>query len=73
MKRMLISASFTVIMLGMSYARQVIISPVVSHNEVGVAQVSLAPGGQALCTTRYIANIGSEGKRSTHKSVDCEE
>ena len=73
MERTLISAGLATIMFGIAYTRQVIVTPVVSHHEAGVAQLSLAPDGHVLCTTRYIANINNDGRRRIHKSVDCDE
>jgi hypothetical protein len=73
MKRMVISAGLATVMFGMAYARQVIVTPVVSHHEAGVAQLSLAPDRHVLCTTNYVENISNDGRRSIHKSVDCDE
>jgi hypothetical protein len=73
MKTMLISAISAAIMFGMAYAREVIVSPVVVHHEVGIAQLSVDAEGEVLCTTRNMANTSSKRNKTNHKSVDCDE
>lgn len=79
MKTMLISAASTIFIFGSAFAREVAISPVDGPHAAetverrivqfgGVGHVDGVP-----CTTKYITTIESDGKRSTRKSVDCEE
>jgi hypothetical protein len=73
MKTMLISAISATIMFGMAYAREVIVSPVAPHHEVGIAQLSVDAEGGVLCTTRDVANTSGKTDKTIHKSVDCDE
>jgi hypothetical protein len=73
MKTMLIFATSAIIVFGMAYAREVMVSPVVAHHEVGIAQLSMGTESDVLCTRRDIANTNSKEDKTIHKSVDCDE
>jgi hypothetical protein len=72
-KTMLISAASATIMFGIASARDVIVSPLVSHHESGITQLSVDREGDVLCTTRYIAIINGDGSKTIHRSEDCDE
>jgi hypothetical protein len=76
MKTMLISATLAVFLFGTAFAREVVISRVVTPHGASIverhtAQLNSASG--VLCGTKYITTTSSDGKRTTRKSVDCEE
>ena len=89
MKTMLIFATSAVFLFGTAFAREVIsrvvtpafarevvISRVVTPHGASIverhtAQLNSASG--VLCGTTYITTTSSDGKRTTRKSVDCEE
>ena len=89
MKTMLIVATSAVFLFGTAFAREVIsrvvtpafarevvISRVVAPDGASIverhtAQLNSASG--VLCGTKYITTTSSDGKRTTRKSVDCEE
>ena len=89
MKTMLIVATSAVFLFGTAFAREVIsrvvtpafarevvISRVVTPDGASIverhtAQLNSASG--VLCGTKYITTTSSDGKRTTRKSVDCEE
>ena len=93
MKTMLISATSAVFLFGTAFAREVVISRVVTPafaREVVISRVVTPHGasiverhtaqlnsadraGGVLCGTKYITTTSSDGKRTTRKSVDCEE
>ena len=73
MKTTLISAASAIFMLGIASARDVLVSPVVSHHESGIAQLSVDREGNVLCITRYIANTDGSGRKTIHRSEDCDE
>ena len=73
MKKMLISAVSAIIMFGMAYASEVIVSPVVQRHEASIAQLSVSRDGVVLCTTKYITNTSGDGSRTIRRSVDCDE
>ena len=76
MKTMLISATSAVFLLGTAFAREVVITRVVTpHGESIVERytVQLNSASGVLCGTKYITTTSSDGKRTTRKSVDCEE
>jgi hypothetical protein len=73
MKTMLISAASAIVMFGIASARDVIVSPVVSHHEIGIAQLSVDREGDVLCTTRYLAITKGDGSKTIHRSEDCDE
>lgn len=73
MKTMLISAASAIVMFGIASARDVIVSPIVSHHEIGIAQLSVSREGDTMCTTRYIANTKGNGSKTIHRSEDCDE
>ena len=59
-----------------AFAREVVISRVVTPDGASIverhtAQLNSASG--VLCGTKYITTTSSDGKRTTRKSVDCEE
>ena len=72
MKTMLISAS-AIVMFGIASARDVIVSPVISHHEIGIAKLSVDREGDVLCTTRYFAITKGDGSKTIHRSEDCDE
>ena len=90
MKTMLISATSAVFLFGTAFAREVVISRVVTPalaREVVISRVVTPQGANiverhtaqlnsasgVLCGTKYITTTSSDGKRTTRKSVDCEE
>ena len=90
MKTLLISATSAVFLLGTAFAREVVISRVVTPafaREVFISRVVTPHGASiverhtaqlnsasgVLCGTKYITTTSSDGKRTTRKSVDCEE
>jgi hypothetical protein len=79
MKTMLISATSASFLFGTAFAREVVVSPVVAPHGASIverhtAQLnSAARASGVLCGTKYITTTSSDGKRTTRKSVDCEE
>ena len=88
MKTMLIFATSAVFLFGTAFAREVIISRVVTPAFARVMSRVVAPDGASiverhtaqlnsasgvLCGTKYITTTSRDGKRTTRKSVDCEE
>ncbi len=76
MKTMLISATSAVFLFGTGFTSEVVISRVVTPHGASIverhtAQLNSASG--VLCGTKYITTTSSDGKRTTRKSVDCEE
>ena len=76
MKTMLISTTSAVFLFGTAFAREVVISRVATPHGASIverhtAQLNSASG--VLCGTQYITTTSSDGKRTTRKSVDCEE
>ena len=79
MKTMLISAVSAMFIFGTAFAREVVVSPVVTLHGViiverRVAQLNSAGHASGVrCETKYITTTSSAGNRATRKSVDCEE
>ena len=76
MKTMLISATSAIFLFGTAFAREVVISRVDTPHGASIverrtAQLNSASG--VLCGTKYITTTSNDGKRTTRKSVDCEE
>jgi hypothetical protein len=80
MKMMLISAALAIFTSGSAFSRVVVLSPTVQpHETKGLAEHraaqldSLAPGGVASCSTKYVTTTRGNGSSATRKSVNCEE
>ena len=90
MKTMLICATSAIFLFGTAFAREVVISRVVTPafaREVVISRVDTPHGASiverrtaqlnsasgVLCGTRYITTTSNDGKKTTRKSVDCEE
>ena len=76
MKTILISAAWAVFISGPAFSRVVALSPTVQLEsrkavaEHRAAQLgSLAPGGVASCSTKYVTTSRGDGSSTTRKSV----